>query len=131
MSEQLQSTYFQIPSRPAPSAAIFTLSSSNPWNVLATTSAKAAITRIENSHTNIKNRRFPILLIYFSMILPVYPATADRKQASLLLPIMKNAAQSTLRTDCRTQKDRRGRESMKRHSGISCQLPLAKNFISL
>ena len=55
----------------APSAANFTPSSSKPWNVLATTSAKAAITKIENSHTNIRNRRFPVLPIYFSMMYPM------------------------------------------------------------
>ena len=46
-------------------------SATNPLNVPATTSAKAATTRIQNNQQNNKNSFFPVLPIYSSIIKPI------------------------------------------------------------
>ena len=59
----------------APFAAILVTvpasSATNPLNVPATTSAKAATTRIQNNQQNNKNSFFPVLPIYSSIIKPI------------------------------------------------------------
>ena len=55
----------------APSATTFAPLASKPLKVVATTSAKAAITRMEKSHVKSKNRRFPSLPMYFSIMTPM------------------------------------------------------------